>query len=236
MPSELDFERLRLVGKGSFGEAFLVRSRLDGRQYVMKIAALGKGERMRRALSEVDILIKCGDGHRNVCAYRGSFLSGDGSKLCILMDFYEGGDLRQKVKRRAKNLAAVGYFSEDEVLGYLTQLCDGLNHIHERNILHRDLKSQNVFVTQEGGEETLKIGDFGISTELEGPEDWARTRIGRSRARTLHSPLAAQAEAHCRYSLLPFSRNLRGPSLQRQVRHVEPRMHRVRALRASPCL
>jgi len=55
------------------------------------------------------------------------------------------------------------------------QICLAMKHVHDRNILHRDLKSQNIFLTSKG---IVKLGDFGIAKVLDASEDQARTQIG----------------------------------------------------------
>lgn len=63
----------------------------------------------------------------------------ENGKLCIVMGYADGGDLKGCVDKRKKSR---GHFSEDEVMGYFVQICLALNHMHSRHILHRDLKSQ----------------------------------------------------------------------------------------------
>ena len=71
-------------------------------------------------------------------------------------------------KMRQKN----EHFSEKLIMQWFVQLCLALEYIHKRKILHRDLKSQNVFLTKNN---TLKLGDFGISKVLENTNDQALT-------------------------------------------------------------
>jgi NIMA (never in mitosis gene a)-related kinase len=61
------------------------------------------------------------------------------------------------------------------VLEWFTQICLGLKHIHDRKILHRDLKGQNIFLTSKG---MVKIGDFGIAKVLASTMQNARTVVG----------------------------------------------------------
>jgi NIMA (never in mitosis gene a)-related kinase len=71
------------------------------------------------------------------------------------------GDLAYHVKKkRAKN----EFFSETEIMNWFLQICMALEYVHGRKILHRDLKSQNIFLTANN---TIKLGDFGISKVLE---------------------------------------------------------------------
>ena len=79
------------------------------------------------------------------------------------------GDLAYHVKKkRAKN----EFFSETEIMNWFLQLCMALEYVHGRKILHRDLKSQNIFLTANN---TIKLGDFGISKVLENTCDQALT-------------------------------------------------------------
>ena len=70
--------------------------------------------------------------------------------------------------------AAVCY-SEDQILDWFVQMALAIKHIHDRKILHRDLKTQNIFMTQSG---SIKIGDFGIARVLQHTYDCAQTAIG----------------------------------------------------------
>ncbi len=74
--------------------------------------------------------------------------------LHLVMDFAEAGDLQSRIHSQ-KN-----YFPESQILDWFTQICLALKHIHDRKILHRDLKSQNLFLTKSN---TIKLGDFGIA-------------------------------------------------------------------------
>jgi len=81
-----------------------------------------------------------------------------------------GGDLAAKI--RAQNGK---HFAEAQILDWFTQICLGLKHVHDRKILHRDLKSQNIFLTKTN---LVKLGDFGIAKVLSGTQELAMTVIG----------------------------------------------------------
>mmetsp|Transcript_32567 Transcript_32567/g.107403 ORF Transcript_32567/g.107403 Transcript_32567/m.107403 type:complete len:366 (-) Transcript_32567:73-1170(-) len=98
--------------------------------------------------------------HPNLIAYRDSFV--EAPHLFIVMSLAEDGDLRQVVKEASTAQRALPEFV---VLSWLGQLLRGLAHMHAQDVLHRDLKSSNVFLS--GGRRHLRIGDFGISTVLE---------------------------------------------------------------------
>ncbi|KFQ25272.1 Serine/threonine-protein kinase Nek1, partial [Merops nubicus] len=90
--------------------------------------------------------------------------------LYIVMDYCEGGDLFKKINAQKGVL-----FSEDQILDWFVQICLALKHIHDRKILHRDIKSQNIFLTRDG---TIQLGDFGIARVLNSTAELARTCIG----------------------------------------------------------
>merc|ERR1719253_2301612 len=88
------------------------------------------------------------------------------------MDFCDGGDLTRKGEQAKRSRMP---FSEDQVLRWFTQAMLGLKHIHDRHILHRDLKPGNFFLSKSG---TMKMGDFGIAKVLSNTMACARTQIG----------------------------------------------------------
>ena len=86
------------------------------------------------------------------------------------MDYADGGDLSMKIKEQNGVL-----FSEDKILDWFTQVCLAIKHIHDRKILHRDIKSQNIFLTKNG---EVKLGDFGIAKCLNQTQDKTQTYVG----------------------------------------------------------
>ncbi|XP_071058411.1 serine/threonine-protein kinase Nek1-like, partial [Pseudochaenichthys georgianus] len=93
-----------------------------------------------------------------------------GGCLYIVMDYCAGGDLFKKINSQKGVL-----FSEEKVLDWFVQICLALKHVHDRKILHRDIKSQNIFLTKDG---TVQLGDFGIARVLNSTVELARTCIG----------------------------------------------------------
>ena len=95
------------------------------------------------------------------------------------MDYVDGGDLDEAIEKKKKAMTkAKGvdkYWSEERVLHMFTQVCLGLKHLHDRKILHRDIKAQNVFMTKAG---ILKLGDLGMCTLLSNTVARAKTFVG----------------------------------------------------------
>ncbi|KAJ9445525.1 putative serine/threonine-protein kinase nek3 [Diplonema papillatum] len=165
------YDRVRVLGKGSFGEAVLMRAK-DTRKYVVikqvRIDQLSSKEQ-QEARNEIVILKRL--SHPNIVKYVDSFA--EGKNLCIVMEYADGGDLANRVKKRSGAL-----FPEEEVLHMFVQLCLAVKHLHDQHILHRDLKSQNIFLTAHPTHPIVKLGDFGISTALQNTMALARTMCG----------------------------------------------------------
>eukprot|EP00801_Mesodinium_rubrum_P000640 Mrub_00640.p1 GENE.Mrub_00640~~Mrub_00640.p1 ORF type:complete len:668 (-),score=115.52 Mrub_00640:5-2008(-) len=161
---------IKVVGNGSFGHAVLVQSVQDKKLYIMKIIDVSKMDRKQKeeALNEVHVLKAM--RHPYIVTYRESFM--DKRCLCIVMDYADGGDM---FKRIAKQKQIGTGFSENTILDWFVQISLAIKHIHDRKILHRDLKTQNIFLNNKG---EVKMGDFGIARVLQHTYDCAQTAIG----------------------------------------------------------
>nr|XP_055200817.1 serine/threonine-protein kinase Nek4 isoform X2 [Nyctereutes procyonoides] len=160
---------LRVVGRGSYGEVTLVRHRRDGRQYVIKKLNLRNASSRERRAAEQEAQLLSQLKHPNIVTYKESWEGGDGL-LYIVMGFCEGGDLYRKLKERKGQL-----LPESQVVEWFVQIAMALQYLHEKHILHRDLKTQNVFLTRTN---IIKVGDLGIARVLENNGDMANTLIG----------------------------------------------------------
>eukprot|EP01038_Epipyxis_sp_PR26KG_P004295 gene4295-6090_t len=164
------YDPIRVIGEGSFGKVYLMRDKIK-RNFVcvkiIKIKNIPKKER-EATKAEVDLLRRL--HHPNIVRYLDSFLSKNGESLCICMEYCDGGDLASQVKAARRNL-----FSEGKILHWFVQLALGLHYMHSNKVLHRDLKTQNVFLLGNG---RLVLGDLGISKVLDGTMDFAQTCIG----------------------------------------------------------
>ncbi|XP_020827199.1 serine/threonine-protein kinase Nek4 isoform X3 [Phascolarctos cinereus] len=160
---------LRAVGKGTYGEVTLVRHRQDGKQYVIKKLNLRNASSRERKAAEQEAQLLSQLKHPNIVTYRESWEGGDGL-LYIVMGFCEGGDLYRKLKEQKGRL-----LPESQVVEWFVQIAMALQYLHEKHILHRDLKTQNVFLTRTN---IIKVGDLGIARVLENQYDMASTLIG----------------------------------------------------------
>ncbi|KAH0787686.1 AGC family protein kinase [Histomonas meleagridis] len=162
------YKAIKEIGKGGFGRAILVRSITTHEYRVVKELDLtGLSPSAKKAsLKEAAILKTL--KHTNIIRYRNCVHRKD--KILILMDYADGGDLSTYLRNR-KGV----FIGEEQILDYFVQICLALKYIHDRKILHRDLKPQNVFLSRGN---IIKLGDFGISTTLDHTEDMAKTTIG----------------------------------------------------------
>lgn len=152
-----------LKGAGQ-AKIFCVREiKGPGDVFVAKVVSLTGLDAKGRAsaLQEVSMLRGL-EPHPNLIAYRESFLEDAVGVLLIVMSFAEDGDLRRMVTNAS---AIQRRLPEPVVVWWLRQTLSGLKHLHSQDVVHRDLKSSNIFLCE--GHRCIRIGDFGISRVLE---------------------------------------------------------------------
>ena len=150
------YEEIRLLGEGSYGKAILSKRKQDNKYVVIKeirMANLSKDDR-DAALNEANLLSSL--NYPYIIKYEESFQ--ERGCFYIVMEYANGGDLAAKIRDRKT------HFTENEVLHTFIQIALAIKYIHDRKILHRDLKAQNIFLMKDG---TVKLGDFGIARVLE---------------------------------------------------------------------
>ncbi|XP_054713786.1 LOW QUALITY PROTEIN: serine/threonine-protein kinase Nek8-like [Uloborus diversus] len=161
------YEKIRTVGKGAFGTAVLYRKKCDDSFVIVKeinMHDLTASER-QLAMNEVSVLSLL--NHENIVSYYDSF-ENDGI-LMIEMEYADGGNLAQYLSQMKSPM------EEKEILLLFKQIVAAIKHMHDHNILHRDLKTANIFLTKDG---TVKVGDFGISKMLTTKQGGALTVVG----------------------------------------------------------
>ncbi|XP_018009884.1 serine/threonine-protein kinase Nek8-like [Hyalella azteca] len=162
-----NYEMIRTVGKGAFGTAVLYRRKDDDTLVIIKeinMLDLSAAER-QLSLNEVNVLAML--DHPNIVRYMDSFELD--TKLCIEMEYCDGGSLAQFLTQRSTRL------EERDILVIFHQICAAIRHMHEHQILHRDLKTANLFLTKQG---IIRVGDFGISKMLSTRQAHANTVLG----------------------------------------------------------
>ncbi|XP_075892876.1 serine/threonine-protein kinase Nek3 isoform X1 [Nelusetta ayraudi] len=157
----------KVIGEGSFGRALLVRCKESQETLVIKEIQLPKN-RSRHENSRQEAILLARMKHPHIVAFRDSF-EGD-NLLCIAMEYCGGGDLLQRIQQHKTRP-----FCVDDILRWFAQMCSATHHIHHKRVLHRDLKSKNIFLTEDA---TIKLGDFGSACILNSSKSYAHAYVG----------------------------------------------------------
>lgn len=178
-----DYECGDVLGRGAFGAAFKVTRKRDNCNFVIKKVDIGSltEEEKKETKREVLIMQKLAElcDHPHIVAYYDSFLDTSLNQLCIVMEYADAGALSDIVK---ENKNAGTQLPLDMILQLFTQLALAVRAMHAvkpAGILHRDLKTQNVFLKRDAqsGQLDVKLGDFGLSKSLK-EDEMAKTIVG----------------------------------------------------------
>ncbi|KAF0695267.1 Aste57867_13909 [Aphanomyces stellatus] len=159
------YETIRELGRGSQGEAILIQSKATHELFVAKSVRGGSDPRL---LSEAHLLQSL--DHPNIIRYVACIQ--EPKAVWLIMEYADGGDLGDLI---ANTVAKGEYVAEAEAMRLLIQLTLAVEYLHRKNILHRDIKPHNVFLTADG---LVKLGDFGIAKTLDNTLAAAQTQIG----------------------------------------------------------
>ncbi|XP_051908522.1 serine/threonine-protein kinase Nek2 [Hippocampus zosterae] len=178
MPSCIgDYEVLHTIGSGSYGRCQKIRRKSDGKVLVWKELDYGTmAEREKQMLvSEVNLLREL--KHPNIVKYYDRIIDRSNTKLYIVMEYCEGGDLASLIARCIRERR---YLDEEFILRVTAQLVLALKECHKRSdgrttVLHRDLKPANIFLDIK---QNVKLGDFGLARILNHETSFAKTFVG----------------------------------------------------------
>jgi NIMA (never in mitosis gene a)-related kinase len=145
-----------------------VKRKQDSQHYAIKEVNIKKLQPKEREDAVNEIRIMASIKHKNIVRYCDAFVERD--NLYIAMEFAEHGDISRQID---KFKAANKYIKEETIWSYMIQMCNGLGLMHGRNVLHRDLKPKNVFLT---GKNHVRLGDLGCAKLMK--SGMARTQIG----------------------------------------------------------
>ena len=183
----LNYIKERVLGRGSFGTVFLIRmATTDAKgvngvrtnnkspengalNYVLKEICIRDEKQRDAARQEGRLLSQL--NHSNIIRYFDSFESPITGNLCLVMEYCPGGDVAAVIRQR-RGVP----IPETQILNWFQQLASALDYLHKRKILHRDVKTGNIFVM--ANPSVLKLGDFGVAKVLERTGQMARTCVG----------------------------------------------------------
>ncbi|OXU28096.1 hypothetical protein TSAR_013895 [Trichomalopsis sarcophagae] len=152
-----NFQFEALLGKGTFGKVYLVKRRKDSKQFVIKEQEQNSSNAWINKMITAEVECMQILRHPNVVSYYGAWQ--ESKNFYILMEYAAHGTLRNLLDNRSSPLL------EQDCLYLFAQVVMGVHHIHSKNILHRDLKPDNIMLTGRMGD-IVKIGDFGLSRDL----------------------------------------------------------------------
>ncbi|KAK7177185.1 hypothetical protein R3I93_001231 [Phoxinus phoxinus] len=155
------------LGRGISGRAFLVKSPDEDLLVVKEINYRDNVNfNLDAAKNEINILKNLQHGY--IVAYEDSFEDEESGYFYIVSEYCAGGDLYKKMKTQE-------FFEEEQILDWLVQICLALQYLNENNVLHRDIKPQNVFLTEDG---YINLGDFGCSKVQQRADEYATSVVG----------------------------------------------------------
>lgn len=172
-----NYEVIQTIGKGNFGSITKIKRKSDNKVLVWKELDYGKMSEKEKSqiVAEVNILREL--KHPNIVKYYDRIIDKKNTKIFIIMEFCEGGDIGQLIKKCKKNKE---YIAEDVIWKIFTQIVMALYECHScskdgKKVLHRDLKPNNVFLDSENN---VKLGDFGLARVLSNESCFAQSHVG----------------------------------------------------------
>ena len=152
-----DFEIIRELGKGVFGVVYLATRKEDNNIYAIKQVKFTdlKQKEISNSLNEIRILASI--SHQNIIGYKESFYDLPANTLNLVLEYADDGDLQSQITNHKQNKT---FFPECTIWSFFIQMISGLDILHKHNIMHRDLKSANIFLTKKG---LCKLGDLNVS-------------------------------------------------------------------------
>lgn len=162
------YQKRHKLGEGAYGSVYLAIDKKTGEQVALKKVKLQKMSKAEREKAHYEVELLSSLKHPNIVAYKDSWTVDN--YLFIAMEYVDGGDLNDKILRQNDKP-----FTLQAILDIFVQITLALQYIHGKNVLHRDLKPQNIFLTKNN---VVKLGDFGVAKVMENSFDFAHTLIG----------------------------------------------------------
>uniref|UniRef100_A0A674KH99 non-specific serine/threonine protein kinase n=1 Tax=Terrapene triunguis TaxID=2587831 RepID=A0A674KH99_9SAUR len=166
------FELVQVVGNGTYGQVYKGRHVKTGQLAAIKVMNVTENEEEEIKL-EINMLKKYSH-HRNIATYYGAFVkqspAGQDDQLWLVMEYCGAGSVTDLVKKTKGNC-----FKEDWIAYICREVLRGLAHLHFNHVIHRDIKGQNVLLTENA---EVKLVDFGVSAQLDRTIGRRNTFIG----------------------------------------------------------
>jgi len=147
------YEIAGVLARGGLGSVYRGRDRSTGKDVVLKCLYLMTPEALSRTDREIALSKQLGDAP-NIVAYEGGYFSPDAGIAIFVYEWIKGPSLRTLVNANPNGLPKM------VTAATARQLCQGLKYLHQHGVIHRDIKPDNVLITEQG---TVKLCDFGIA-------------------------------------------------------------------------
>ena len=164
------YDLIEIIGQGMYGKVYKALNKFENKFYAIKTMNFKNITPKERLNIDTEINLLQELKHPNIVLYKESFID-ENQNLNIVTTFCEGGDLYQKIFKSQKT-----YLQEKEIINALIQLLLGLSYIHDKKIVHRDIKTKNIFIQNEN---TLRIGDFGIAKIFNSNKNSKNTNLNK---------------------------------------------------------
>ncbi|KAK3716831.1 Protein kinase [Vermiconidia calcicola] len=175
------YNKQKKIGQGASGSVYVARIRENAPSKTAQDLIKVYGSRTQVAIKQMDlrsqprkelivneIIVMKESRHDNIVNFLDAFLQEDTFELWVVMEFMEGGALTDVIDNNAT-------ITEDQIATICLETCKGLIHLHSQNIIHRDIKSDNVLLSSRGN---VKITDFGFCAKLTEQRSKRATMVG----------------------------------------------------------